>query len=114
MRVLEPVPREEVVSFEPGTKVRFHGRFLKSTGQQRGGEGDKVFTVVQCDCARCTATVMPCVAVDERNVNYDTPGYYTDGEKAAHPSLMHRHIAVANLQLQDAQGRWVHRAKFEP
>ena len=30
----------------PGTRVRLTGSFLKSTGQQRGREGSKVFTVI--------------------------------------------------------------------
>lgn len=102
------------MSFAPGTKVRFHGRFLKSTGQQAGGEGQKVFTVVECGCAGCKDAAWPTVAVDERRYGYDEPGYFTDEEKAAHPELKHRHIATSNLQPQDAQGRWVLRACYEP
>jgi hypothetical protein len=102
------------VSIAPGTKVRFHGRFLKSTGQQAGGEGQKVFTVVECGCTACTDTAWPQVAVNERNVHYDEPDYFSAEEKAADPGLKHRHIAVCNLQPQDASGRWVQRAKYEP
>lgn len=99
----------------PGTKVRLSGRYLASTGQRTGGEGQKVFTVIECVCPRCrTEDAFGCVAVDERNAFYDQPGFYSDEEKRTHPELRHRHIARVNLQPQDAQGRWVRRARFEP
>ena len=37
---------------EPGTRVRLTGRFLKSTGQQAGDEGSKVWTVRACKCGQ--------------------------------------------------------------
>jgi len=99
----------------PGTKVRLTGKFLKNTGQQRGDEGVREFTVVECGCASCKlAGDGGTVAVDERRGTYDLPGYYTDAEKAAHPELVHRHILRVNLQPKDADGRWVQRARFEP
>lgn len=65
-------------TFSPGDKVRLTGRFLRNTGQLKGGEGRKVWTVVECACGLCSRGGF--VAVDERN---------TDGP---------RHIATGNLK----------------
>lgn len=63
-----------------GTKVRFTGVFLKSTGQIAGEEGQKWFTVMECACSLCTTGDY--LAVDEPNV-FD--------------EIKYRHIAVTNL-----------------
>lgn len=55
---------------EPGTRVRLTGDFLRSTGQQAGGEGQSKWTVAACDCRLCTQSG-PFLAVDEPH--YDTP-----------------------------------------
>jgi len=68
--------------FVPGAKVRLTGTFLKNTGQQRGGEGHKVWSVAECPCDLCAHCGL--VAVDERGA--------TDPERP-------RHIARKNLMV---------------
>jgi len=72
----------------PGTKVRLSGKFLRSTGQISGGEGSKVWTVLDAPCSDRL------VAVDEERA---CPEDFTPEEYAADPSLKWRRIAKANL-----------------
>jgi hypothetical protein len=84
-----------VIKLTPGTRVRFTGRYLKSTGQTTGPEGREIFTVISCPCARCADPTMGgWVAVDRKVA----ASYWTPEEIAAAPYLLHRHIAAANLQ----------------
>ncbi|MBX3218897.1 MAG: hypothetical protein KF795_00175 [Labilithrix sp.] len=75
----------------PGTRVRFTGYFLAATGQHRGGEGGKRFTVVACSCGCETGDV---VAVDEP---LDTSSGYDDIPPERRPRW--RHIALGNLEI---------------
>jgi hypothetical protein len=70
-----------------GARVRLTGRFLRNTGQIAGGEGNRVWKVVPCQCDLCAGKRF--VAVDEKSV------YHPD--EPAQP----RHIASANLEDMD-------------
>jgi len=81
-----------------GAKVRLTPNFLASTGQAKGADGSKTWTVQQCDCDMCGRAGH--VAVSERR---DSPqqmaGYQGDSEYQEyvkkHP---YRHINVKNLK----------------
>jgi hypothetical protein len=88
-------PRGGLTSLPPtGARVRLTGTFLKNTGQQRGGEGSKVWTVLGHSGDSF-------VIVDEEA---DT-SYFTPEEIAADPSLKWRRINKANLQVVGAAPR---------
>lgn len=74
----------------PGVRVKLSGRFLRSTGQLAGGEGQSIWTVQDCPCSLCASGRY--VAVDEQNLNM-----YTVYELQQNPSLKQRHIARGNL-----------------
>lgn len=74
----------------PGTRVRLSGKFLANTGQRKGGEGAKTWTVLDF-----SAGSPSWVVVDERT---DT-SCYTAAELEADPSLVWRRIARANLTI---------------
>ncbi len=76
---------ESVHDFQEGDVVALTGKFLKSTGQQVGGEGRKQWKVV--------GTSGDFVIVNEPA---DT-AWYTAAELAADPSLKWRRINSANL-----------------
>lgn len=67
---------------KPGDRVRFHGLFLKNTGQMTGEAGRKVWMVEHCACPPCAEGRW--VAVNE---------IHDDGR--GNTSL--RHIAAGNL-----------------
>lgn len=71
--------------------MRLTGKFLACTGQRKGEEGQKRWTVRECPCGLCRAGGH--VAVDERT---DT-GCYTAEELEEMPYLVWRHVAVGNL-----------------
>lgn len=66
-----------MTDLSPGSRVRFHGVYLKSTGQQVGEEGQKVFQIKGCPCSLCASG---------RFVLVSDPVWRED-----------RHIAVSNL-----------------
>jgi hypothetical protein len=87
-----------------GSRVRFTGYFLKSTGQQTGDEGGKRFTVVadcgygaHCACHRDSGDQ---VAVDEQIE--DQSLWYSDVVSSRPDGLLMRHIALGNLELVGA------------
>ena len=65
-----------------GDRVQLTGKFLRSTGQIAGGEGQSVWTIVNCPCSMCASGMY--VAVNEPS--------YDDPERP-------RHMAEANLKL---------------
>jgi hypothetical protein len=67
---------------KPGDRVQLTGRFLQSTGQVAGGEGQSVWTVVACPRSMCASGRF--VAVNEPSEN--------------DPSRP-RHMAEANLKI---------------
>jgi len=67
--------------FEPGTRVRFTGKFLRNTGQYTGQDTRSRWTVVPCECGLCKLGNF--LATDEPS--YDDPS-------------QPRHINVGNLQ----------------
>lgn len=82
-----------------GTRVRFTGYFLRSTGQQVGSEGSKRFTVVECHADdNCLCKGGGFLAVDERP--YTATGY----EDIAPEVLARwwRHINLGNLEIVGA------------
>ena len=103
-RLEDPVP--------VGARVKLTGVFLKNTGQRLGGEGERVWTRVDCECEVCARGGH--VAVDEypierlladlkrarrrreREVVEHLLSNYTDAEKAS-PRTYPRHIAVGAL-----------------
>ncbi len=73
-----------------GDRVQLTSKFLRSTGQYTGREPASVWTITGlCNGDRWAIT-------DEPASN--PPGYYTDQELLAEPSLAFRRIALANLQ----------------
>ncbi len=74
-----------------GERVKLTGKFLACTGQQKGDEGRKVWTVQACACSLCSSGRF--VQVNEEGVT----SLYTAEELVAQPSLRWRHIAIANL-----------------
>ena len=75
-----------------GTVVRLTGHFLKSTGQQRGGEGSSRWKVLG-------SSGDSFVIVNEEA---DT-SYFTPEELAADPSLKWRRINKYNLEIVGAK-----------
>jgi len=75
--------------FAVGDKVRLTGKFLKSTGQYSGKEGQSVWTIQGFTNEGRWAIV------DEPA---DT-SYYTADEIASDPTLAFRRIAVGNLYI---------------
>jgi len=71
--------------------VRLSGRYLVNTGQRKGGEGEKTWTVQACGCELCAARSH--VAVSELMQG----GWFTAAELEACPGLAWRHVAAANL-----------------
>lgn len=85
-------------TFLPGSRVRFTASFLGSTGQRNSGESSKRFTVIECSCSLCAGKEH--VATDEKRSHaYLIATGYSLDEIADNPSLVWRHINVANLQL---------------
>lgn len=76
------------IKYYTGDKVQLTAKFLRSTRQQRGGEGAKVWEVLGFD--NCWAIVNEPV--------FDLT-YFTPTELEADPSLKWRRIAVSNLKL---------------
>lgn len=77
-------------------KVRLTGYFLKCTGQQAGGEGQNVWTVVECGCSLCKSGRY-CATNEPRQLDGpDGKPLYTKEELAE--ISPHRHIALFNLQ----------------
>lgn len=67
--------------FNVGDKVQLTGTFLRQTGQLAGGEGQSVWTVVECNCSLCAS---------DRFVALDEPSSYDETQP--------RHIMVGNLK----------------
>lgn len=78
--------------FVPGCTVKLTGNFLISTGQRKGGEGTKRWTVLLCTCALCRNSRH--VAVNE-----PTTSIFSDEEIAKEPGIVNRHIAKENLSI---------------
>jgi len=78
--------------FVPGVTVKLTGNFLISTGQRKGGEGSKRWTVLACTCGLCRSNKH--VAVNEPSMSIFTPE-----EIAKEPRIVHRHIAKENLAI---------------
>lgn len=74
--------------FQVGDRVKLTAKFLRSTGQQRGDEGTKVWEILGFD--NVWAIVNEPV--------FDST-YFTAVELEADPSLKWRRIAVSNLKL---------------
>lgn len=77
-----------MTDLKPGDRVRLSGKFLRSTGQSVGGEGQKIWTV--------KALSGGFVVVDEELGPYDLK-WFTEAELAADPLLRFRHFAPGNL-----------------
>ncbi len=77
-------------AFAPGVKVRFSGKFLRSTGQLTGAEGRKSFIVL---------AVYPngWLLVDEPAA--DPFHWYSDEERMADPRLLWRRVASENVTI---------------
>lgn len=76
--------------FAVGDRVRLTGKFLRSTGQIAGGEGQSVWTVTGFSGASRVVTDQPLSAASLES--------YTAAEIEQDPTLRFRRIAVANLQ----------------
>lgn len=79
---------------KPGTRVRLTGAFLKSTGQQVGPEGRKVWTVQACDCSLCTGGRF--ALTDERLSDEYRAEMWGDLPEEQRPRF--RHVAIFNLE----------------
>jgi len=75
--------------FQPGTRVRYSGKFLRNTGQMTGSAGQQVFTV--------THVRGEYVTVDQKI----HPGgdVWTPEEHAADPTLAYTRIHTGNLTI---------------
>lgn len=62
---------------QPGTLFRLTGKFLRSTGQERGGEGMSKWTVQPCTCAPCERGDW--VMSDEWDADYDCFRHFARG-----------------------------------
>jgi len=80
-----------------GSKVRLTGYFLKSTGQIKGEEGAKRWTVVDCGYD-CLCGLGGHVGVNEPT---DTSTGYDDIAPEVRAKMV-RHIALGNLELVGA------------
>jgi hypothetical protein len=76
-------------AFAIGDKVKLTGKFLRSTGQHAGKEGQSVWTILGFSNGDRWAIV------DQPT---DT-SHYTAAELTEDPSLRYRRIAVANLYI---------------
>ena len=76
----------------PGTKVQLSGRFLRSTGQQLGGEGQSKWIVEECPCRICQTGDYLATNEEKEDVSYFDPE-----ELKANPQLAKRHFARSNL-----------------
>lgn len=79
--------------FQPGTRVRLSGKFLRSTGQMAGGEGRKVWTVLAVTKLPGGA---PLLTLDEPREDMSS---WTAEEIAADPSLKWRRISSFNCTI---------------
>ena len=78
-------------AFAIGDKVKLTGKFLKSTGQQRGPEGLSTWIITGfSNGGRWAITDQPAA---------NPEGYYSADELAADPTLAFRRIAVENLYI---------------
>lgn len=82
--------------FAVGDKVQLTGKFLRSTGQITGSEGQRKWIVQACDCAHCRSGQF--IRTDERR-SAELLEYYTAEELAENEALYWRHINTANLKL---------------
>jgi hypothetical protein len=76
-------------SFEPGTKVRLSGKFLRSTGQLTGAAGLSSWTVL------APPNRFGWVLVNEPSS--EPFAMYSDDERRADPRLFWRRIAAEHL-----------------
>ena len=86
-----PVPERDPVRppIPHGARVRLTGKFLASTGQIAGGEGQKIWKVRACACGLCETGRFICV--NQRTV-FDNEHRW-------------RHIAIGNLEDLDRLAR---------
>ncbi len=77
-------------AFAIGDRVKLTGKFLRSTGQHSGGEGQSVWTITGFSNGGAWA-------ITDEPAYSAAAGYYSAEELAADPSLRFRRIAVANL-----------------
>lgn len=77
-----------MTDLKPGDRVRLSGKFLRSTGQSVGGEGQRIWTVKGISGGF--------VVVDEE-LSSAALKWFTAEELAADPLLRFRHFAPGNL-----------------
>lgn len=76
--------------FAIGDRVQLTSKHLRNTGQYTGSGPASVWTITGfSNGGRWAITDEP---------SYHPPGYYSEEELAADPTLLFRRIAVANLQ----------------
>lgn len=74
----------------PGTRVRLSGKFLANTGQRKGGEGQKIWTILEGNAGSPDWVIVN----EEADVSF-----FSAEELKADPSLKWRRIARANLTI---------------
>ncbi len=79
------------IEFKAGDRVQLTGKFLRSTGQIAGSEGQKKWTVKGVHTIEHGSAF---VIVDEPSIT----DYFTKDELEADPSLAFRRINAANLK----------------
>lgn len=77
-----------------GTSIRLTGKFLRSTGQAVGGEGQSVWIVKECPCTVCKRDF---VCTNEERSPEALALNYTADELAAMPHLRFRHFNLHNV-----------------
>lgn len=89
-----------------GTKVRLTGYFLKSTGQVKGGEGSKRWTVLAPDASGFgsddIASLGRHVVVDEAYSAEEVRAMWPDITSDRADGKLMRSIAIANLEIVGA------------
>lgn len=85
-------PASTPAKYPPGTQVKLTGKFLRSTGQGVGSEGQKRWTVQPCSCGLCKRGGH--IRTDEpMTVDYSSPNDPPEEREA----LKWRHLAIGNV-----------------
>jgi hypothetical protein len=77
-----------------GTRIRLTGKFLRSTGQAVGGEGQSVWIVRECPCSLCKRDF---VCSNQERTPAELALNYTPDEIRDMPHLRFRHFALSNV-----------------
>lgn len=83
-----------VKRYPVGTRIRLTGKFLRSTGQMTGGEGQSIWVVRECTCGLCKRDF---VCTDQERTPGELALLYSPNELREFPHLRWRHINLNNV-----------------